>query len=84
MKLKKQNIMSKIELSADEINVIQQQLNGEIEVWNATDEQQKHLTSVIHKAEALDEELGYKDNYSDMIKWFWDKYQEQESASDKA
>ena len=46
--------MKKIELSADEIKVIQQQLNGEIEVWNATDEQQKHLTSVIHKAEALD------------------------------
>lgn len=71
--------MKKIELSADEIKVIQQQLNGEIEVWNATDEQQKHLTSVIHKAEALDEELGYEE-YDDMIKWFWGKYQAQENA----
>ena len=53
--------MAKIELTADEINVIKQQLNGEIEVWNATDEQQKHLTSVIHKAEALDEELDYSE-----------------------
>lgn len=33
--------MNKIELSAEEIKVINQQLNGEIEVWNATDEQQK-------------------------------------------
>lgn len=69
--------MTKIELTADEIKVIQQQLDGEIEVWNATDEQQKHLTSVIHKAEALDEELGYEE-YTDMIAWFWGKYQEQE------
>lgn len=69
--------MTKIELTADEIKVIQQQLNGEIEVWNATDEQQKNLTSVIHKAEALDEELGYEE-YTDMIAWFWGKYQEQE------
>ena len=36
--------MEKIELTADEIKVIKQQLNGEIEVWNADDYQQKHLT----------------------------------------
>ena len=34
--------MKKIELTADEIKVIKQQLNGEIEVWNADDYQQKH------------------------------------------
>lgn len=45
--------MEKIELTADEIKVIKQQLNGEIEVWNADDYQQKHLTSVIDKANAL-------------------------------
>ena len=69
--------MKKIELSADEIKVIKQQLNGEIEVWNATDYQKKHLMSVIHKAEALDEELGYEE-FDDMIQWFWDKYKAQE------
>ncbi len=74
--------MTKIELTADEIKVIQQQLNGEIEVWNATDEQKRHLTSVIHKAEALDEELGYKEEYTDMIAWFWGKYQEQQNVSE--
>lgn len=45
--------MEKIELTADEIKVIKQQLNGEIEVWNADDYQQKHLTSVIDKANAF-------------------------------
>ncbi len=79
--------MKKIELSADEIKVLKQQLNGEIEVWNATDEQQKHLTSVIDKADELLEELdGYDDmidNFEgDTILWFWNKYKEQEGISE--
>lgn len=72
--------MSELVFSADEIRVIQQQLNGEIEVWSATDEQQKHLTSVIEKAEArLDE---YPDDYDfgdDLIKWIWSEYQAQQA-----
>ena len=39
--------MSKIELSEKEIEVIKAQLNGEIDGWTATDEQQKLLTGVI-------------------------------------
>ena len=73
--------MVKIELTAEEIQVIKQQLSGEIEVWNATNEQQKHLTSVIHKAEALDEALDYEE-YDDMIAWFWAKYQAQEGITE--
>lgn len=79
--------MNKIELNADEKNVIKQQLNGEIEVWNATDEQQKHLTSVIDKANALLEELDAYDemidkNDGDTILWFWNKYKEQEGITE--
>nr|UWG79339.1 MAG: hypothetical protein [Bacteriophage sp.]DAP58035.1 MAG TPA: hypothetical protein [Caudoviricetes sp.] len=75
--------MKKIELTADEIKVIKQQLNGEIEVWNADDYQQKHLTSVIDKANALLEELDAYDEMiddykADTIFWFWCKYKEQE------
>lgn len=78
--------MKKIELSADEIKVIKQQLNGEIEVWNATDEQQKLLTGVIDKAEALMDELdAYDDltNYMEggLIAWFYDKYKAQEEQA---
>lgn len=70
--------------SDDEIKVIKQQLNGEIEVWNADDYQQKHLTSVIDKANALLEELDAYDEMidekgGDTILWFWDKYKAQES-----
>lgn len=74
--------MKKIELSADEIKAIKQQLNGEIEVWSATEEQQKHLTSVIDKAESLLDELdAYDEMGDDMILWFWNKYKAQESIS---
>lgn len=74
--------MKKIELSADEIKAIKQQLNGEIEVWNATEEQQKHLTSVIDKAESLLDELdAYDEMGDDMILWFWNKYKAQEGIS---
>lgn len=78
--------MKKIELTADEIKVIKQQLNGEIEVWNATDEQQKLLTGVIDKAEALMEETdAYDDldNYMEggLVAWFYDKYKAQEEQA---
>lgn len=77
--------MKMIELSADEIKVIKQQLNGEIELWSATEEQQKLLTSVIDKADALMEELdAYDDldNYMEdgVIGWYYDKYKAQEKA----
>lgn len=74
--------MKKIELSADEIKVINQQLSGKIEVWNATEEQQKHLTSVIDKAESLLDELdAYDEMGDDMILWFWNKYKAQEGIN---
>lgn len=74
--------MKKIELSADEIKVIKQQLNGEIEVWHATDEQKKLLMGVIDKADALMDKLdAYDDldNYMEggLIAWFYDKYKAQ-------
>lgn len=75
--------MNKIELSADEIKVIKQQLNGEIEVWSATEEQQQLLTGVIDKADALVEELdAYEEMGDDMILWFWNKYKLQENITE--
>ena len=72
--------MNKIELTAEEIQVINQQLNGEIEVWNATDEQQKLLTGVLDKADELLEELDAYDELDeqyggDLVKWYYAKYQ---------
>lgn len=71
--------MEKIELNDAEIEVIKQQMNGEIEIFTATDEQRENLTKVINKAEALLNELGaYDECGDDLIAWFWGKYQNQD------
>ena len=76
--------MKKIVLTEKEIEVIQQQLNGEIEVHSATEEQQQLLMGVIDKANALlDEEDAYEEleaQGNDLIDWYWKKYQAQENA----
>lgn len=76
--------MKKIELTAKEIAVIRQQLNGEIEVHSATEEQQQLLMGVIDKAnELLDEEDAYdelEEQGNNLIDWYWKKYQAQQKA----
>lgn len=70
--------MNKIELTAEEIQVIEQQLNGEIEVWSATDEQQRILTKVTSQAEDLMDELdAYDELDGDLIAWYYGKYKAQ-------
>lgn len=77
--------MNKIELTAEEIQVINQQLNGEIEVWSATEEQQQLLTGVLDKADELLEELDAYDELDekfggDLVKWYYAKYQAQNAS----
>ena len=76
--------MKKIELTEKEIEVIRQQLHGEIEVHSATEEQQQLLMGVIDKAnDLLDEEDAYDEleaQGNDLIDWYWKKYKEQENA----
>ena len=57
--------MTRIELSDAEVNVIEQQLAGKIEVWSATDEERTLLSSVIDKAETL---LDGLDAYAELEK----------------
>lgn len=72
--------MKKIELSAEERAVIKEQLEGRIEVWSATEEQQKYLSNVIDKADArLDEYPKDYDFGGDFIEWFWNEYVAQEA-----
>lgn len=71
--------MKKIEFSEEEKKVIRLFFEGEIEEWSATEDQQKHLSNVIDKAEARLEE--YPDGYDfgdDLIEWIWDEYVKQE------
>lgn len=76
-------IRMKIELSQDEIRVIEQNLKGEFGIWNATDYQKEHLSKVIDKAEALERELNAIDEVMeeedcDLIRWFYKKWQAQQ------
>ena len=75
--------MTRIELCPEEIKVIKQQLSGKIEVWSATEEQQRWLTQVINKADALMRELNAFYETTDLIQWYWDKYQAQERGKAK-
>lgn len=73
--------MNAIILSEDEIKVINQQLNGEIEIWTADDHQRAVLTEVIDKAEALMHELqAYEESGDDLIAWYYNKYKAQQEA----
>ena len=75
--------MGEIELNEKQIQVIQDQLKGKIEVWNATDEQQALLTQVINMAEDLLDTMP--DDYDfgdDLIKWFWEQYQAQSNGKE--
>lgn len=73
--------MAKIDLSADEIQVIQQQLNEEFGAFTATPRQQELIMGVTDKAIALADELdAYDEVGENLIQWYYDKYQEQEKA----
>lgn len=70
--------MDKIFLTENEIEVIKKQLDGKIEVYDATDEEQALLMGVLDKAEALLDELdAYDELDGDLVKWFFNKYNNQ-------
>lgn len=74
--------MKKIELTDDEIKVIKKQLKEECIFETATEEEQRLLMGVIHKAEDLMDELNaYDEVGDDLIAWFYNKYQAQCSES---
>ena len=73
--------MSRIELSTDEIKVIEKQLSGEYDPFDASETDMKAMNSVISKAESLLAELdAYDESGDDLIEWFYGKYKEQENV----
>ncbi len=75
---KKKKTMEKIELTNDEIKIIEKQLSGKLTAFNATEEEQIVMCSVVDKAEALMHELkAYEESGDDLIKWFYNIYKQQ-------
>ena len=70
--------MTKIELTKEEIEVIELQLAEKIDIETATEDQKVLLMGVIDRAEALMDELNaYDELDDDLIKWYYDKYKAQ-------
>ena len=71
--------MTRIELSNDEVKVIEKQLNGEYDPFDAPEDEMVAMNSVISKAESLLAELdAYEESGDDLIEWFYNKYKEQQ------
>ncbi|MCL2074156.1 MAG: hypothetical protein FWH18_09555 [Marinilabiliaceae bacterium] len=73
---KKKKNRKKIELSQEEIEAINQYLNGEISKFRTTDEQMRIFGPVIRKAITLMFELNDSNEIVHFMEWFWNKYQE--------
>lgn len=74
--------MGKIILTKREIELINKHLRGEIEVYNATDEEQEVLGNIIDRADDLMEELDAYDALDDLefdlLRWYLTMYENQE------
>lgn len=70
--------MAKIELTKEEIEVIELQLALKIDIDTVTEEQKKLLMGIIDRAEALMFELNaVEESGDDLIAWYYNKYKEQ-------
>lgn len=70
--------MAKIELSPEEIQVIEKQLKGELNTFFMEDKERELIDGVIEKAEALMAETDAYDELDDsLVKWYYDKYKSQ-------
>ena len=76
-KAAEEDVMHKIELTDEELNVLRKKLKGGLGVF-ANDKARTLLMSVIDKAEKLMEELdAYDELDGDLLYWFYEKYKEQ-------
>lgn len=74
--------MKQIVLNEREKEVIKLQLDEKIEIWTEDEEIREVLMGVIRKARTLMEELNaYEESGVDLILWFWNKYQAQQTAT---
>ena len=72
--------MTRIELTQREQELIQAYFKKEITIW-ANEEVQEVFGAVIDKAiELMHEENAYEAANGRLIEWYWDKYEDQQTA----
>lgn len=70
--------MEAIELTREEIEVVELQLAGKININNPTEEQKQLLMGVIDRADELMAKLdAYDELDGDLIRWYYKKYKSQ-------
>lgn len=73
--------MEKIVITQEQMEVIQEYLDGKIGMFTATDHQMEVMSGIIKSATALLEELEAYDELdedNDTIRWYLKKYNEQQ------
>lgn len=70
--------MKPIELTEEQVQVIEDQLAGRFDFYTISERQRDVLSCIIDDAEALMRELNaYDELGDDLIKWYYDKYKNQ-------
>lgn len=70
--------MNKIILTQKEIEIIESQINGTFNIWNASEEDRCILNNITKRADDLLRELdAYDELEGDLIEWYYNKYKEQ-------
>jgi len=78
-----ENLIRKIELSSDELDVLRHQLKGDMG-FMGNEKARALLSSVIDKAEKLMKELdAYEESGNDLLYWFYEKYKAQNGIIEK-
>lgn len=72
--------MNKIVLNERQKAVVQKYIDGGYSPFFSSEEEQQAMNQVLDMANELEEELdAYDESGEDLVKWFWNKYQEQEN-----
>ncbi len=72
-------IMSKIVLDVKQKAVIQKYIDGSYSPFFSNENEQEAMNQVLDMANELEEELdAYDESGDDLLKWFWEQYQNQE------
>lgn len=74
--------MAKIELSEQEIKVIEAYKNGDIDPFTVIGEEQTTLKGIIQKAEEAYQDSD--DDMDDLVLWYYDKFLEQNGEASPA
>jgi hypothetical protein len=70
--------MEKIELTQQEIDIIEKCINGEIDA--PTGEVGEIVGDLLERALAYEKEIGSQEDPDDLLLWYYNKYKEQQNG----